>query len=111
MSERVKRIAAALAIIKQDYTLRHITDHRSYVANAVGQLIDAGYAPAATQAQELPCGHPASLLVSSVESDYACCELCDTRSRRDDAEQRELELLMERDSLLAKIAILKGSGK
>lgn len=40
----------------------------------------------------LPCGHPASLLVQSVESDYRFCELCEARSERNDALKMEKHL-------------------
>lgn len=38
---------------------------------------------------DLPCGHPAALLVKSVESDYQYCDLCECRKRRNDAEEME----------------------
>jgi len=40
----------------------------------------------------LPCGHPALMLVRSVESDYCFCELCEARKERDDALQMEAHL-------------------
>ena len=39
--------------------------------------------------QPLPCGHHASLLVKSVESDYQYCDLCECRKQRNDAEEME----------------------
>jgi hypothetical protein len=41
---------------------------------------------------KLACGHPHSLLIRSVESDYSFCELCDTRNQRDDAVTMEAAL-------------------
>lgn len=41
----------------------------------------------------LKCGHPISLLIRSVESDYAFCELCEERSMRKDSEEMEYHLL------------------
>lgn len=50
--------------------------------------------PASVEAQ--PCGHPASLLLRSAETgEPLYCELCDDKSARRDAEQREQELLAE----------------
>jgi uncharacterized protein YciW len=41
----------------------------------------------------LPCGHPASLLLRSAETgEPLYCELCDDKSGRRDAEQREVDL-------------------
>lgn len=40
----------------------------------------------------LACGHPASLLVRSAESDYCFCELCEARSERNDALKMEEHL-------------------
>lgn len=41
----------------------------------------------------MPCGHQRSLMLKSVETGADLyCELCDTRGRRNDAEQREAEL-------------------
>ena len=39
--------------------------------------------------KQLDCGHPASLLVRSVESDYSFCELCEARKERNDALEME----------------------
>jgi hypothetical protein len=48
----------------------------------------------------LPCGHPASLAINSAETgEFLYCELCDDKSARRDAEQRERELIAERDAL------------
>lgn len=52
----------------------------------------------------LECGHPAALLVKSVESDYKFCELCECRSQRNDAEKREAELLAERSAIIESCA-------
>ena len=46
--------------------------------------------------ERLPCGHHESLAVVSVESGATTCDLCDTRSRRNDAETNEHALLVER---------------
>lgn len=40
----------------------------------------------------LPCGHPASLALRSVESPSVLCELCEARSAARDAEKMEVEL-------------------
>jgi hypothetical protein len=48
----------------------------------------------------LPCGHPASLLLMSAETGEALyCELCDDKSGRRDAEQCETELRAEVERL------------
>lgn len=52
----------------------------------------------------LPCGHHESLALRSVESDTVLCELCDCRDRRNDAEQREMELSAEVRELRAALA-------
>lgn len=43
------------------------------------------YAAQFPQAEQLPCGHPKSLQICSVESDYKFCELCEAKSERHDA--------------------------
>ena len=42
--------------------------------------------------ETVTCGHPESLIVTSVESDYQFCELCEARSERDDALTMEAHL-------------------
>lgn len=42
--------------------------------------------------EKLDCGHPASLLIKSTESDYQFCELCEARCERDDALHMEESL-------------------
>lgn len=59
----------------------------------------------------LPCGHPVSLLIKSVESEHQFCELCDTYDRRNDAEQRERELMAERDALTARLAAAEAEAR
>jgi hypothetical protein len=54
-----------------------------------------------------PCSHHSSLAVYSAETgEYLCCELCDCRSARRDAEQREQELLAEGARLREQVALL-----
>lgn len=52
----------------------------------------------------LGCGHPASLLVRSTESDYQFCELCEARRERNDA------LTME-EHLSARVRQMEGALK
>lgn len=47
--------------------------------------------------KKLPCGHHASSLVKSVESDAQFCEVCDLMSQRDDAVAMEETYRVERD--------------
>jgi hypothetical protein len=47
------------------------------------------------------CGHPPGNLDRSVETGAVFCRFCYVEERRRDAEQRERELLAERDALLA----------
>lgn len=39
--------------------------------------------------ETLKCGHPKALWITSTESEYAFCELCEVRSERDDAHMME----------------------
>lgn len=54
----------------------------------------------------LSCGHPASLLVRSVESDYCFCELCEARKERDDALKMEEHLGARVRALNTQVGIL-----
>lgn len=62
--------------------------HRGHHNCAVARIADLQSRLAECE-RSLECGHPASLLVKSLESDAQWCELCDTRSRRNDAEAME----------------------
>jgi len=58
---------------------------------------------------ELPCGHPKSLEVKSVESDYRYCELCETKDRLRDALTMEHELRAKVDKLEAALVVEEAS--
>jgi hypothetical protein len=73
----------------------------SFAAQTTGGTAgpDAELMAAIQQAQEAiasaesPCGHPASLMLRSAETDEPLyCELCDDKSGRRDAETMEAEL-------------------
>jgi hypothetical protein len=60
---------------------------------------------AQAQAQRLPCGHPAELMLASAETgEPLYCELCDDKSGRRDAEHRESELQAENAELRRQLA-------
>lgn len=65
--------------------------------------------------RSLECGHPASLLVKSLESNAQWCELCDTRDRRNDAEAMErhykAELATEKERYQAMLSLLAQESK
>lgn len=74
--------------------------------DTVDSLLDTIVAAlSATPAQ--PCGHPASMLLTSAESgEPLYCEACDDKSARRDAEQREQELQTELARVKAELAAL-----
>ncbi len=85
---------------------------------AAGWLLDVKFikvmddARAALAAQPQPCGHPASLLLTSAETgEPLYCEACDDKSGRRDAEARETELMAVNRVLLAELADLKKRGE
>jgi hypothetical protein len=55
----------------------------------------------------LSCGHPKSLEIVSIESDYRDCELCEARRMKRDAEAMEIHHRAERDAERAKNASLR----
>lgn len=75
-------------------------------------LLEAIDKLAAIAAQPQPCGHPASLLLTSAETgEPLYCEACDDKSGRRDAEARESELMAANRALLAELADLKRRGE
>lgn len=81
------------------------------VSEQAQALIDRGAADLAAVTRERDearatsaCGHPRSLVLYSAETgDPLYCELCDTRERRNDAEQMEEVMRTERDALRAEV--------
>ena len=64
--------------------------------------------------ETLPCGHPAALLVKSVESDYQFFELCETKDRLRDAltmeRMHESALSSAKEEIERLRAVERGSG-
>jgi len=64
----------------------------------------------AVEDEPLPCGHPAELLLHSAETGAPLyCELCDDKSGRRDAEQREEELSAKVRQLEEQVRDLKAN--
>ncbi len=59
----------------------------------------------------LPCKHPFSLLVKSVESNYSFCELCEMRKMRDDAEEMERVNLQRAEAAESRLSALEADAQ
>jgi hypothetical protein len=99
--------------------LRMVRDYRHMaypkwdkaMADMKAMVVASPVPPAPSRDQVLPCGHPSALLVKSVESSYEACEFCVCMERCKDAEQREQELMAERDALKESLRALKSNPK
>lgn len=81
-SSRTDAVKEAIAEARRHEHHESNCDYQCWMARKLMVPLAAALADAE---RKLACGHPAVLLVRSVESDYEHCQLCETRDRLRDA--------------------------